>query len=81
MKESPHLLEAIGITVETFRKKRTMTKIALADFAQLQDCYVRGITKGRKNPTISVIFTLCEALEISLEEFFKQVDIELNKLK
>ena len=55
MKTYPHLLEATGITIEKIRKERKMTKTALADFSDLQDCYVRGIIKGKRNPTITAI--------------------------
>ena len=81
MKNHPHLLVALAITIERLRKARHLTKVALADFAELQECYIRGITKGRKNPSITVIYSICEALEISPVEFFKAVDEELKKLR
>ena len=78
MKSSPHLLESLGITVEKIRKERKLTKTALAGFADLQDCYIRGIIKGTRNPTITAISSLCEALGISLPEFFQRVTEELK---
>ena len=80
MKTYPHLLEATGITIEKIRKERKMTKTALADFSDLQDCYVRGIIKGKRNPTITAIYSICEALGLSPLEFFKWVTDELNEL-
>ena len=80
MKTYPHLLEATGITIEKIRKERKMTKTALADFSDLQDCYVRGIIKGKRNPTITAIYSICEALGLSPLEFFKRVTDELNEL-
>lgn len=55
-----------------------MTKTALAAFSDLQDCYVRGIIKGKRNPTITAIYSICEALGLSPLEFFKRVTDELN---
>ena len=53
-----------------------MTKTALAAFSDLQDCYV----KGKRNPTITAIYSICEALGLSPLEFFKRVTDELNEL-
>ena len=80
MKTYPRLLEATGITIEKIRKERKMTKTALADFSDLQDCYVRGIIKGKRNPTITAIYSICEALGLYPLEFFKRVTDELNEL-
>ena len=80
MKTYPRLLESTGITIEKIRKERKMTKTALADFSDLQDCYVRGIIKGKRNPTITAIYSICEALGLSPLEFFKRVTDELNGL-
>ena len=74
MRENTILLKAVGLTVEKFRKQRGMTKTALADFSVLQDCYIRGIIKGKRNPTIVVLYALCEALQVSPQEFFKEIE-------
>lgn len=81
MKTYLHLLEALAITVEKIRKEKKMTKTALADFSDLQNCYIRGITKGRRNPTITAIYSICEALGVSAAEFFRRVDEELAALE
>ena len=73
MKTYPRLLEATGITIEKIRKERKMTKTALADFSDLQDCYVRGIIKGKRNPTITAIYSFCDALGISPLDFYNWV--------
>lgn len=80
MKAYPNLLEAVAITVESLRKERKLTKTALASFAELQDCYIRGITKGRRNPTITTIYSICEALGVSSVDFFQRVELEMKRL-
>lgn len=80
MKNYPHLLEALAITIEKVRKERKMTKTALANFSDLQDCYIRGITKGRRNPTITALYSICEALNVPPLEFFRGVFEEMKKL-
>lgn len=81
MKSYPHLLESLGITVENIRKERKMTKTALASFADLQDCYIRGIIKGTRNPTITAIYSICEALGVPSLEFFQRMTEEIESRK
>ena len=80
MKTYPNLQEALALTVEKLRKERRLTKTALASFSELQDCYIRGITKGKRNPTVSTVYSICEALGISPSQFFLLVDEEMGRL-
>jgi len=50
-----------------------MSKSSLADFATLQRKYLFEIEQGVKKPTVNAIFSLCEALQVPPEEFFRQV--------
>ena len=74
------MLEALAITVEKLRKERKLTKTGLANFADLQECYIRGISKGQRNPTVMAVYAICEALGISPEEFFRRVSVEMEKV-
>ena len=80
MRDSPHLLEALAITVEKLRKERKLTKTALANFSDLQECYIRSISKGRRNPTVTAVYAICEALGVPPEEFFRKVSVEKDNL-
>lgn len=80
MKTYPDLQDALANTVERLRKDRKLTKTALADFADLQDCYIRGITKGRRNPTVAAVYSICEALGVSVSEFFNLVEEERKRM-
>ena len=75
------MLEALAVTVEKLRKERKLTKTALANFADLQECYIRGISKGQRNPTVVVVYAICEALGVPPEEFFRRVNEEIAKLQ
>lgn len=78
MREYPHLSEAISLVLEQCRLERGMSKSALADFAALQRKYLFEIEQGVKKPTVNAIFSLCEALQIAPDEFFRQV---VNRMK
>ena len=80
MKNYPDLQDALANTVERLRKEQKLTKTALASHADLQDCYIRGITKGRRNPTVTTIYSICDALNISVSKFFDLVDEERRRL-
>ncbi len=80
MKDRGQLLQALASAVEKTRKERKLTKTALAHFADLQESYIRGITKGRRNPTVTTIYAICEALDIPPQEFFKRVNAEIDAL-
>jgi len=81
MREYPELLPALAAAVEKLRRERKLTKLSLAVAADLQDCYVRGITKGRRNPTITAIYSICDALNVSPLEFFHAVEEERKRVR
>lgn len=80
MKDRGQLIRAVAITVEKARKERKLTKTALAHFADLQESYIRGITKARRNPTVTTVYAICEALDIPPQEFFRRVSAEIENL-
>ena len=78
MREYPHLSDAISRILEKLRMERGMSKSALADFAAMQRKYLFEIEQGIKKPTVNAIFSLCEALQVEPDEFFRQV---VNRMK
>ena len=81
MREYPYLSQAIGKTIEIFRKDRKMTKSSLAEFAWLERRYLREIEQGDKKPTVNAVYSICEALSVSPLEFFQKVEEEIERLK
>ena len=73
--------EAISYVLETLRQERGMSKSALADFAALQRKYLFEIEQGEKRPTVNAIFSLCEALQVEPDEFFRQVVARMKELQ
>jgi transcriptional regulator with XRE-family HTH domain len=61
MRIYPHLAKATANTLELFRNKKGMSKASLADFADIERCYVRDIEKGNRKPTVNTIYCICEA--------------------
>ena len=78
MEKYADTLKAIGHTIDILRKERRMTKCALADFSELQECHIRKIILGKHNFTLLTFFKVCDALQISPLEFFEKLNIARN---
>ena len=81
MREYPFLSESIAHVLEKLRLERGMSKSALADFAAMQRKYLFEIERGVKKPTVNAIFSLCEALQVEPDEFFRQVVARMKALQ
>lgn len=63
----------ISDRISYFRTMRGFTVNKLANLAGISQSYLRDIELGKNtNPTIDVIFCLCQSLGISLCEFFDE---------
>lgn len=62
--------QQIGKKVQDYRIKRGYNQHQLATRAGISPSYIRDIESGRKNPTVLVLSCLCEALDITLQQFF-----------
>ena len=81
MKVYPYLSSAIARVIEALRAERGMTKSSLADFACLERRYLRDIERELKKPTVNAIYSICEALRVQPEDFFRRVSEEIEKRK
>ncbi len=60
----------IGKRIAYFRNAKHYTVNKLATLAGISQSYLRDIELGKKNPTVEVLSYLCNALDISLYDFF-----------
>ena len=60
----------IGEKITYYRKKKNYSVNKLANLAGISQSYLRDIELGNKNPTIEFLSYICEALNISLKDFF-----------
>lgn len=63
-----------------FRESAGISTNKLANKAGISQSYLRDIELGKKNPTVEVLSYICEALGISLAEFFSEEKNELNPI-
>ena len=68
------LITALGVEVKVRRQELALSQEDLAGRCELDRPYITMIESARKQPTISVLHRLAEALELSLGEFCQRVD-------
>ena len=60
----------IGKRISFLRELKEYSVNRLATFSEISQSYLRDVELGKKNPTVEVLSYLCEALGISLKDFF-----------
>ena len=59
---------AFGKRVRAARLKKKMTQKKLADEVGVARQYISSVEKGEGNPTASILFSICNILEVSSDE-------------
>lgn len=60
----------IASLITHYRKKKGMSVNKLANEAGISQSYLRDVELGKKVPTVTTLSYICDALNISLAEFF-----------
>ena len=60
----------IGKRISFFRNAKQYSVNRLATMAGISQSYLRDVELGKRNPTVEVLSYVCEALDISLRDFF-----------
>lgn len=64
----------VGSNVRRTRLSKGLTQEQLAHEAQIDETYLRGIERGKRNPSLLVLARLAAALEIAPTGLFAPVD-------
>lgn len=64
----------IGKRISHFRTLKGYSVNKLATLSGVSQSYLRDIELGNKNPTVDIVSILCDALDISLKDFFNDSD-------
>lgn len=62
----------IGEQIKSFRLNKGYSVNRLANEAGLSQSYLRDVELCKKNPTVETLSYICDALEISLADFFNE---------
>lgn len=72
-KKTP-LLVAFGANVRRRRKAAGFSQEAFGDACSIDRSYMGRIERGEHNPTLISIMKIVQTLNISLSEFFRDID-------
>ena len=70
----------IARRIISLRTSRKITTNKLANMAGISQSYLREIELGNKNPTVEILSYICDALNISLKEFFTEEELTNNPI-
>lgn len=74
MAESPPLLVGLGRALREARAERRLSQEELGLQTGVHRNYIGGIERGERNPSVTTIATLAEALDVRLSELFGRVE-------
>lgn len=68
----------IGKRLTQLRKEKGLTTNKLANMAGVSQSHLREIELGKRNPTVEILSYFCDALDISLSNFFKEDNADIS---
>jgi transcriptional regulator with XRE-family HTH domain len=74
--ETQKIREAFGVVLRKKRKEQGYSQEELAHRAGITMRYVSLLEGNKRQPTISTLYLLCKALEISMAEFVSEIEKE-----
>lgn len=61
----------LGMRIKTLRENKGLSQNALANKAGVSPTYIYQLEKGEKSPTVEYLEFICDALGVTLEDFFR----------
>jgi transcriptional regulator with XRE-family HTH domain len=65
----------VGLNLRRYRNLARISQEDLADLAGIDRTYVSGVERGIRNPTVTVLQSLAEALKIDTAALLEKPDI------
>ena len=64
--------EFVAKRIRMLRERSRLTRNALANTAGISPTYIYQLESGAKSPTVEYLSYICQALGVSLSDFFKE---------
>jgi len=61
-----------GLNLQRLRRDKGFSQEELADRAQIHQTYLSGVERGRRNPTITVLQRIAEALDTDIVDLLER---------
>jgi transcriptional regulator with XRE-family HTH domain len=78
MKEKD-LPKAFGLALKNLRSQVGISQDALAKDCKLDRTFISLLERGERQPTITTIYKVAEALEVTVHQLITQVDNQMSK--
>ncbi|HEX7299599.1 MAG TPA: helix-turn-helix transcriptional regulator [Solirubrobacteraceae bacterium] len=65
MPSDPVITAAVGRAVRSLREQKDLSQEELAACSNMHRTYIGGIERGERNPTITVLYRIADALQVS----------------
>lgn len=62
----------VATKIKFLREQKQLTRNALANLAGVSPTYIYQLEQGLKSPTVEYLGYICQALGVSLSEFFRE---------
>jgi len=72
--ESEEIKSQIGIIFKLYRLRKGLSQFQLANEIDLSKDYIGRIERGTTNPTIEIIITVCNFLEVDIIQVFSKLN-------
>jgi transcriptional regulator with XRE-family HTH domain len=63
--------QRVGLNLQKLRRERGLSQEELADRANIHQTYLSGVERGKRNPTVTVLQRIAEALGTDIEDLVK----------
>jgi transcriptional regulator with XRE-family HTH domain len=71
------IVSIFGTVLRELREKKKLSQEKLAEFCDLDRTYISLLERGLRQPTLTTLFKLSDALNIKPSELVELVDIKL----
>jgi transcriptional regulator with XRE-family HTH domain len=62
----------VGLNLQRLRRDKGFSQEELADRAQIHQTYLSGVERGRRNPTITVLQRIADALDADIVDLLEK---------
>lgn len=78
-KKAQIILETVGQVIKEERIKHNKSQRLIADEYDIQKSLFSRLESGKNEPKLISLWAICEALDINISDFLKQVEEKLPK--
>lgn len=64
------VLKDFGIRLKNLREEKKLSQEKLAEFSGLDRTYISSVERGKRNISLKGLYSICQALELTLSDLF-----------